>query len=618
MAQPVPLACRWPAIPFWELDGFNFTQLRRSQHFNTVRGTLYKKEFTTSSTSGSNRPSRGEYSIRVRNNVAVHFLAMLYCKDSFSQQTVFWQRVQLCGLEHGSRVAEAIGDIFVNARKTFLRRGSTSPPRNEAARLVDEWIFFLDSRCNNPRLDTPPSVPWETRYREWAARKARGELIDAGQTRIRPAETMRNGTAWDGGVGARSTAMLLGSRDYPISVEIKQEPSTSSRMDITDDASLVDLGSSRPQGFKERNKRKGMESPSSRPAKRRTNKTSRANITSPLDQRQLQSPPPSSPSAAAPVAPKKSTKSRVAECEEKLVEHKSLTLNQDLRIGSQEDRIAQHAIKINSLDSRLKSIEENSSPIEDLRQSISELTSKQQNRDTYIRSEVRQHWSAVQAPFSQDQNRLRDRVDSLGSEVVVQKVRLEDVMKTVDEHSQKVKEGNNALSLLEGTLTKKIRVERRRISEINAKLDEVEGRLNNDKPEVRPAADTSPVQADSPEVSQLEKRLDHLSTRVAKLERRPGPEMEHQKRQWTAIDNILGRLKALETAHSELKTTSIVNRAALDERITRQGERLGRQERTSESLRKEVSNVHTELQSTYQTHTPTSYMMRQSRQNGHR
>ncbi|KXX79144.1 hypothetical protein MMYC01_204186 [Madurella mycetomatis] len=384
-------------------------------------------------------------------------------------------------------------------------------------------------------------------------------------------------------------------------------------MDITDDASLVDLGSSRPHGFKERNKRKRMESPSSRPAKRCTSKTARADITSHPDQRQLQSPPPSSPPAAAPATPKKSTKSRVAECEEKLVEHQSLTLNQDLRIGSQEDRISQHAIKIDSLDSRLKSIEESSSPTEDLRRSISELTSKQRNRDTYIRSVVRQHWSAVQAPFSQDQSRLSDRVDNLSNEVAVQKARLEDVKKTVDEHSQNVKEGNTTLSLLEHTLAKKIRVERRRISELSAKLDEVEERLSHDKPKIRSAADTSSGQADSPEVSQLEKRLDHLSARVTKLEKRPGSDLEHQKRQWTAIDNILERLKTLEAAHSELKTTSIVNRAALDERITRQGERLGRQERTSESLRKEVSNVHTELQNTYQSHTPTGYRTRQSR-----
>ncbi|GAB1317402.1 hypothetical protein MFIFM68171_07612 [Madurella fahalii] len=396
-------------------------------------------------------------------------------------------------------------------------------------------------------------------------------------------------------------------------------------MGTPDDASLVDLGSSRPDGFRERNKRKGMESPSSRPAKRRANISAGTTVASRPDQHQLQSPPPSSPSAVASGASKKSakdssktTKRRVAECEERLVEHKSLTLNQDLRIGSQEDRIAQHAIRIDSLDSRLKSIEENASPSEDLRQSISELTNKQNNRETYIRSVVRQHWSAVQAPFTQDQNRVSDRVDTLSNEVAVQKVRLEDFKKTVDEHSQKVKEANTALSHLESSLTKKIRVERHRISELNAKLDQVEEKLNNDKPPTRSAADGSPSQADFTEVSQLEKRLDHLSARVAKLEKRSGSDLEHQKRQWAAIDDILGRLKTLETDHSELKTTSMVNRAALDERITRQGERLGRQERTSESLRKEVSNVHTELQNSYQSHTPPDYRARQSRQNGPR
>lgn len=632
---------RWPVYPFWELEGFDFSEAPVAQITRSIRDALYSGRFTRrfSLKSFNLRSDTERCTVRSLNNAAVLFSAMLYCKDSFHRPAVFWERVDRCIRKQGPPVAEAIGRIFVDARRCALRgRRKTAPP-SKTARLVDEWIAFIESDPNvGP--GTTVTEPWDTRRREWARRRATGELMNLAWPQTQQTGD-RDSPAVDVKPEPQPIETPIGSRNRPIEikeesspVDIKEELSPQDIWEIPDDVSLVDLGANKPESFKERKKRKEVESPSSRPAKRRANQTSSGHV--PFHtvhfQNQMHSPPPSSPSAAASRRLLKvimvggqtsatsserhrsdaedghhSTESRVVECEKRLNDQNNLTLNQDLRIGRQEDRIALHETKIEGLEFRLRSMEENLTPVEDLQESITQLTSKLNSRETYMRRLVGDRWAVVCVPFKEEQKRVGDRVDDLSNQFAVQEALLKNCQKRVEEQAEKIKEQDAAFDHCENSFTKKLRAERRRIKELNERIKELEEKMKDEEARTRVHSDEPAIKANgagkSKDTVQLGKRLGRLSARVTKLEK-SGSSTECEKRQQSTIDDILKRLRALEADHSKPKAASAVS---LEERLTRQGERLGRQERTTESLRKEISNVHTELRKSYQSRTSADH-----------
>lgn len=654
-APPGP-ASRWPFDPYWELEGFDFRRLVLPEYGDSMRRALHRHDFTThTSAEEMHSPSQAVYSRRVCNNVAVLFRAMLYCKDVYPQ-AVFWPRVQSCCRLPDAQVAVSIGNIFLDARKAYLRTGQARP--NGAAIFVDQWIAFLDSarRRAGFRLQTPARVPWHTRLQEWAGMRARGDLTDAGQSPVQRAGT---------GAPLDSTRRP----EYPV-VKLESEES--------DDASVVDLGSFRPAGFVERgdarSKRKRADGASPRSAKRRARASTRADAASEPRRRQLQSPPLSSPSAqrsrrhdsalaasaSSPAARDTAihtpplehgndgqlltAAARITNCEERLAEQMNMILDQDLRLGVQGDRIARHTTQIESLDSRLKTVEENTSPgrqrlargaearqnrhdgdeIEALRLSVVELTDRLNNRNSYIRSEVRKQWNEVHSPVRQEQNRSTTRLDAFSNDLAIHKTRLEDCQKAVEEHDTKIKNQGAGLQRLENSL-KKFRIRHGKIDSLRARIDEIEEKINGESAAADSGADRrrkTKQSRDARVTSQLESRVEELLGRVEELEKRAKAQDDHnaeQKRHQvtqSTIDRIFHRLKALEDKHSgprggpksgrnhhQPKETNRSGgwgcprpgRNPSETRPRDQAEQLARQERMLDSLSKQLTGIRTQV-----------------------
>lgn len=177
-----PQVCRWPFKPFWNLEGFDFTQSAQFDLDRSAKRALYKREFTTApSDSDLSWAQSRPHSLCVCNNVTVQFQAMLYCRDSYATPD-FWHRVQQYSNRQGKKTAEAIGDLFIAARKAYLQGGGRC--LNGAVRAVDEWIAFLESA-------PPGQTQREIRYGNWIRMKERDVLQDAGRPFPQQSEAMR-------------------------------------------------------------------------------------------------------------------------------------------------------------------------------------------------------------------------------------------------------------------------------------------------------------------------------------------------------------------------------------------------------------------------------------------
>jgi hypothetical protein len=207
---------------------------------------------------------------------------MQYCRDVFLQPAVFWSRVSDCSHRQGAHVAESIANIFMAGRKAYIRLSGIPEPPNEAARLVDEWIAFVSQGGR----DTSAEAPWNIRRREWLERKARGDLMDIGYE-YDSRDGIRNGAISNLEADARS-ATAPRNRTRSPSVEIKEERRTPEES-IRNDVSLLDLGSNKPEGYRER-KRRRTRSPSERSTKRLADQATRdTTVSRPVDD-QLQTP----------------------------------------------------------------------------------------------------------------------------------------------------------------------------------------------------------------------------------------------------------------------------------------------------------------------------------------
>jgi uncharacterized coiled-coil protein SlyX len=136
-----------------------------------------------------------------------------------------------------------------------------------------------------------------------------------------------------------------------------------------------------------------------------------------------------------------------------------LILNHDLKIASHEAHLAKHDTEIDSILSRLRSVEgrlrfDRESPAradDDIRKRVDKLTGRFNSRDSYIRSEVRRHWKAVD-----EQVRVNERIDKLSKEITAQETRLEDCQKAVDKKlrtSHKIKKLSARIAQLESKLS---------------------------------------------------------------------------------------------------------------------------------------------------------------------
>ncbi|KAL2260486.1 hypothetical protein VTK26DRAFT_5490 [Humicola hyalothermophila] len=172
-SSPASLGCEWPYEPRWSLNGFRFCNISASDN-QRISPNFYGRDFTSSALASTTNSRVEDFSLRVSNNIAVQFRAMLFL-GNYYKASHFWKHVAMCALNRGAANAEEVAEIFVAARKAYLQRRKDCP--NETARLVDEWIIFLQNRQES--LPVPQAIPWHI-YQKWLQMGMRGELLDAG------------------------------------------------------------------------------------------------------------------------------------------------------------------------------------------------------------------------------------------------------------------------------------------------------------------------------------------------------------------------------------------------------------------------------------------------------
>ncbi|KAK4136315.1 hypothetical protein BT67DRAFT_238543 [Trichocladium antarcticum] len=645
-----PPASRWPYHPFWELDGFDFGRLPLRHYFHAMRHALQKGDFTTVisgfSPTGS-QAEQAEHSQRVCNNVAVQFRAMLYCKDTYPNQ-IFWKRVHFCTAcgdrdGYGPDLAEQIGTIFTGARRAYLgnRRGHGQP--NGAARLADDWIRFLDSpRSAGSALQTSFTVPWDIRYRDWVVLKSRDGLMDAGQPPVLNLD-QRAATSAAGQQPARPQCDVMPTA-RPSHVEARREGIED--RNIPDDASNIDLGGARPDGFGQGasrgSKRKGVETYTSYSAKRRGDtSTGTAHASETRQDHRIQSPPPSSPLAQRrPIAPASSDRAairsdalfaaprddslssivaRLTICEDRLVEQRRMILNQDLR---QSEFVSKNTTQVAGLGSRLRTVEENApaaqqarggehrpdGPLADkveairatlvdlddcVKKSAVDTDTRFKSRNTYIRDEVRTQWKEFYPRITQEQTRAAARVDRLTGDLAVQKSCLEGCRKVVDEHTEKIQKHENGLEALEGSVEKKERRLKHKMDKLSARTEELEKMRSNEEENESGSGDDS--RSDGEDDSQAKHHLIDLRSRVGELERKTAAQASAANKQKCQREASVGKLHTrLQVVESQLSggNGNGPGRISLEPRTASQQDQLDRHELLLESLNKQMSALH--------------------------
>lgn len=156
----VPLACRWPYQPSWELDGFLFT-IRLADTAGSEIRALYRQEDGATGPTAFGHP--WDYSHIVATNAAAVFQALLNCQGDFCT-TQFWARAHAACRVPGILLDEFQQnvDLFAQARVAYLKSEGSCP--NKTARLVDEWAAVVDSALAGW---APPPSPLPAPFAFW-------------------------------------------------------------------------------------------------------------------------------------------------------------------------------------------------------------------------------------------------------------------------------------------------------------------------------------------------------------------------------------------------------------------------------------------------------------------
>ncbi|KAK4100434.1 hypothetical protein N658DRAFT_103110 [Parathielavia hyrcaniae] len=640
-SHPISL---WPYYPAWELDGFDFRPPQPAKIDGIIKACFQRRKPELTTGIPQKKRSQTHRSRLVADGVAVLFRAMLYCQDYHGDQ-VFWQRVRDCmpSFDQGPRTMETLANFLIQARTLYLQ--STEGCPIETARLVDEWINLPWSGRTIQPLGT---APWDVRSQEWNAMVKRGELTNLGYAP--PSSTpqkvlRRDAPAPNLQRSQQLAAKPLTPREYPTGPVVKREdteerPSDRSRLhrDIfiphqfsserkrQRTKSPAGASRSHPPDRRRARLREPRETPQddvqfseSLPASAGDGITDEAAAVTHTEHERYQSPEPGVPESPPPSQPsslrKKSNKKLQFRIhEEKLAQQLNLIYSQASKLSTQEELATQHAAEIKGLDSRLKSLEEAHSvqpeartkdkELEELQQSVSGLTSQINNRDSYIRTEIKKNLVEVTTPLEREQGRLDKRIDSLRDDMAIQKARIKNWKRAVNKHS---KQGGDQGADLRGVETS-LKRHRGRISKLTSRLDGLEEKLTGNA--------ASSISEDSDENEEgpalLEDQFSTLGVRIDKLE----------ENQQAVIEQMLQRLDALETGQSTLKETTEASRAALEERAKRQEERLTKQESETNWTTKELTNLRARYwnstQSAASTHSGNSYYSRPRLYSGRR
>ena len=435
-AAPV---CRWPHEPFWELGGFDFTiSLARESQCELSVAALYKRDYTTGELSAK-RPSKVNYHRLILNNVALLFRALLFCKDYHPSHN-FWKTATQFGLQLGISHTQTIANLFVQARKLYLR-GSRSCP-NELARLVDEWVAYLER--SPPRADAKLRIrlSWNILKQQWDGMWNRGELINCGLEFAHHPGTVLNTPVLPSRAATQNSVPASSSewRHDPGQVVVKQEA-------YSDGASPASLAHTSPDDDITR-KRKSRRSespgtPNSRPSKRHANQSREIDetfdyqlqVTEPAqgstarispdrlahatlekdEDRHAVEQHAASPSSGRSKSSHRSTSLRVTACEDMLAEHINLIHAQDFRLSVQEKISGKYGTKVEVLDARVEFLEQESSrgkKGKEIQGLGVQALGRRDNLSFHVCDDAKQEQSDIPSPFETQRGIINRHLDT--------------------------------------------------------------------------------------------------------------------------------------------------------------------------------------------------------------
>ncbi|KAK3320111.1 hypothetical protein B0T19DRAFT_281481 [Cercophora scortea] len=560
---------------------------------------------------------------------------MLFYQSLYGHER-FWAHVRNDTLETCVGSAETIQRLYVKARKAYLTHCSATP--NETARLVDEWIAFLQSPdkiqpLRGSGLDT--AVRWSTLRNAWRTMKNNGDLVNSGRDIVQQPESDNP--------GAPSSVIDLcsssaSSSDTPSEVALSSG-SSSTRSDGGSEVSRYVLNPAILAAFAKGTKRRIPDAPSALPAKRqaleslRTNKPSNqpshtgrpttdngpatpdssSNETEDEDEDageeegeeedQEEEPQALALSSKNFGAYQRSTNYRLSQCEEKQDKIDGLILGQDLRSGSDRDLITQQSGEIIGIKARLREVERlcprhashlnnraveedatNPSTDEDIRaihekihaleEAVDDHKKRFSARDTYIRTEVKHVW-----------NNVADlRIKALETDLAAHKSQLSDLRKESTERVESLQNEDSRITDLERVMRKKYRFSKQRNLKLQARNEEIEKQLEKIVTQLQSSSSPRPSEAsrgknkqDAQEV--VNKTTKELSGLARRMDGTQG-----------TIGTMTRRLVALEAGQAELKRVAFSNRAGLEKRISEQGEVIARLESMFEALRRDTES----------------------------
>ncbi len=475
----------WPHEPFWELDGFDFTISRDLvSQCRLAIITLYEQDWSTRTFSGRH-PSKYWCERLISNNMALLFRALLFCKDHHTS-TRFWNTAQHLSLEHRTSFAKPLANLFVQARKAYLRSARGCP--NEPARLVDAWVEFLE---RIPKPNASPLPSWKALSQQWYAMRNKGEFINCGLQ-----STHRTGTALNTPMlppRAAHHSMPAGPSAWrydPSQTVVKIEEDS----DGEPPANLAHASLNKPISKRKRKGSESPEAPGPHPLKRRANESREADeradhhlqaaesfrgpthrkspdgfvraVQAEVEVRPAIAQHEASSSPGKSKASRSATRFRVTACEEKLAGHTNLIQAQGSKLSVYEKVVVKYGTKVEILDARVESLEQKP----EIQGLVDELTDRLGNLDLHISATINKEWEEVRFSFEIEQAHINRHLDTLRNDLAVQKVRTEDVQAAADEHAKLAKKR-----------AKSEKLQRDEIDELSIRITGLEGKLGDDK-----------------------------------------------------------------------------------------------------------------------------------------
>ncbi|KAK4192375.1 hypothetical protein QBC35DRAFT_552850 [Podospora australis] len=170
-----------PNWPFWEIEGFHFddsTVEELAKKVKLVWSALCKSEFTNiPGTSKSYQHSRAVIKLRVQNNVAVVFRALLFFGDLYEAHDFHGRIAELMPPQVGKVTFQLLAKAYSQARKNHVRLWG-SVTQSPVALLADEWDAHVAGFVRDISAPTP-NISDLTK--DWDDLKQRGGLINLGQ-----------------------------------------------------------------------------------------------------------------------------------------------------------------------------------------------------------------------------------------------------------------------------------------------------------------------------------------------------------------------------------------------------------------------------------------------------